>query len=196
MIHSNTTGLNSGDGMHRDIHWWLQGIAGDGNIDDDVQGTLGNLDYRHSGIAFGADMALNDQWTIGLAGSFVDSDINGDNSDAEVESYQLAVYANWQQNNWYVDSAVGVAKHNTDSDRTVTIGTLTGTASSDYDSDSIGASIEVGKHFTLDNQLTITPFAGIEYAKADREDFTETGSFAILTVQDEEHESVRTKLGF
>jgi len=47
----------------------------------------------------------------------------------------------------------------------------------------------------MNQLLLLTPYAGLEYTITDREDFTETGSFANLTVDEEEHESIRTKLG-
>ncbi len=39
------------DGMHRDIHWWIQGFAGDGDIDGSAQGTIDSVDYRNKEIA-------------------------------------------------------------------------------------------------------------------------------------------------
>jgi len=194
MGHQQTV-LNSGDGMQRDIHWWIQGFTGDGDIDDSAGGTIASVDYRNNGLALGVDMALSDHWTLRIAGSFANSDISSGGSDADVDSYQIAAYANWSKEDWYVDSAVGFATHDTDADRTVTVGALTGIAESDYDSDTVGASIEVGKRFTLNNGMQLTPYAGLEYSKTDREDFTETGSFANLSVDDEEHESIRSRLG-
>jgi len=189
------SGLNSGDELNSDIHWWVQGFAGDGDIDDSANGTIAGVDYRDTGLALGVDMPFSDYWTLGLAGSFSNSDISGGGSDSDVKSYQLAAYANWQQGDWYADSIIGYSRHDTDTDRTVTVGALTGIASSDYDSDAWGASVEVGKRFALNNGINLTPFAGLEYTKTDRDDFTETGSFANLTVDDEDHESIRTRLG-
>lgn len=189
------TGLSSGDEVAKDIYWWGKGFTGNGDIDRDRDGTIAGMGYRNNGLTFGVDMSFNDHWRLGVAGSYANSDINGGGSDTDVDSYQLATYANWQQDDWYADMAIGYAKHDADSNRRVTVGVLTGIANADYDSDTMAASIEIGKRFQLQNKLNLTPFAGLEYSNTDRDSFTETGSFANLIVSSEKHESIRSKLG-
>jgi outer membrane autotransporter protein len=190
-----TTGMNAGDTLPQGRGWWLQGLGRFGEFDDTSNAT--GADYHSAGVAFGIDTKWRD-WVVGLAGNYLRSDANTFGGDLEVDSFQGAVYAGREFNDGiYMNAAVGVGYHDTDAERTVSVGTLSGQASADYDALTAGVGVEVGRAFELTPQTTLTPYAGIEYTHTNREGFTESGAGVMnLSVNDEDHNSLRTTLGF
>ncbi len=133
---------------------------------------------------------------IGVAGSYASSDADTFGGNLDIDSYQMAGYGRWQQNAIYMNAAIGFGFHQTDSSRVVTVGTVSNTATSDYDSYHVSAAVEAGKEIPLSLTTTFTPFVGVEYTHSKRDDFTESGAgTANLSVNDEDEDSFRTKLG-
>jgi outer membrane autotransporter protein len=173
---------------------WMKGYGNFGDIDDTANAS--GADYHTYGIAAGIDWPLTSTITAGLAAGYARTDVDPFNGNADVDSYQLAAYAGWQLNNYYINSDITYGHHSIDSDRQVIVGALTATASADYDADQVSMNVEGGKVIPLNNNTSLTPFVGIDYAHLSRDSFTETGAGAAnLSVQDQDEDSLRTKIG-
>jgi len=182
------TGLAPGRG------WWIQGYGQFGNIDD-TDNAPGS-DYRVFGTALGIDRKFCPGLVVGAALGIGSSDVDGLGYDADVTSYQLATYAGWQQEAYYLHGTLSAGYHDTDATRQIVVGATTSTAESEYDAISIGTSIESGKQFTLNKTTTLTPFVGIEYSHLHQGSFTENDAgSANLAIASQNENSLRTRLG-
>ncbi len=188
-----TAATESGNLVGHQRGWWLQGFGGFGDIDTTTNAS--GADYDTQGLAFGVDTQWGDA-VVGLAGSYASSDADTLGGNLDVDSFQAATYASWQRDAIYLTGALGFGLHQTDASRTVIVGATTSTATADYDAYNVSAVVEGGKAIPLSSATTLTPFAGIEYTHSNRDDFTETGAgIANLSVNDEDEDSLRTKLG-
>ncbi len=188
-----TAATDSGSLVGHQRGWWLQGFGGFGDIDTTTNAS--GADYDTQGLAFGVDTQWRDI-VVGLAGSYASSDADTFGGSLEIDSFQAATYANWQRDAVYMNAVLGTGFHQTDASRTVVVGTTTSTATSDYDTYNVSAVVEGGKAISLSTATTLTPFASVEYIHSIRDNFTETGAGAAnLSVNDEDQDSLRTKLG-
>jgi len=188
------TGVNAGDEWLSGKGAWFKAYGNFGDIDDTTNAS--GADYNTYGIAAGFDWPLTTTITAGLAAGYANTSVDPFNGDADVDSYQIAVYAGWQQHQYYVNADVSYGHHSIDSDRQVVVGALAATASADYDADQFGVNVEGGKVIPLNNNTSLTPFVGVDYSHLSRDSFTETGAGAAnLSVQNQDDDSLRTKLG-
>ncbi len=181
------------DTLNKERGWWLKGMGSFGEIDADANAS--GADYDTKGFAFGIDTDWRNG-VIGLAGSYTQSDANTFGGSTEVDSFQASVYGGWENNVVYMHASVGSGVHDAESSRSVVVGATTRTASADYDSYHVSASVEIGKHIPLKLTTTLTPYIGIDFNRVDRENFIETGAgTANLAVKDNEEVSLRTRVG-
>lgn len=117
---------------------------------------------NQNGMSFGADMALDgSQWLIGALAGYSKSDLNlAYGTRGTVDSYYVGAYATWMDapSGWYVDSVIKYNRYANDAKVRLSDGER---AKGDYDSDGIGASVEVGRHIKLENDYFVEPFAQI-----------------------------------
>lgn len=175
--------------------WWLQGFGGAGDINNTVNAS--GADYNTYGFAIGVDSEKRD-FVIGIAGSYTTTKVETFGGNTDINSYQLGGYGQWQQDNIYINAAVGLGFHDMNASRNVVVGTTISTANADYDAWHVSAAIEAGKDFVFTRSSTIlTPFVGLEYLYSKQDGFTETGAddTANLRVNDQEGDSLRAGLG-
>lgn len=73
---------------------WLQALSSDAN-QDERRGVAG-YDADSHGIAVGADGQLNADTTLGLAYSYLDTDVKSDlGNKTKVTGHALTLYSNW-----------------------------------------------------------------------------------------------------
>lgn len=194
---SNNWQRNGGESASGQPNWWMQGIGNFGSIDD--TNNASGADYESSGVAFGVDAVWHDLM-VGVAGSYVRSDVDSFAGRGDVDSFQAAVYGRWARDNLFmnavVNAVVNAGLHKVDATRTVTVGSAVSEASADYDNVNMGAAIELGKNIQLGLKTTVSPYVGISYSHNTRDDFVEAGAgIANLSVNKQDEESLRTTLG-
>jgi outer membrane autotransporter protein len=162
---------------------WLQALSSDAN-QDERRGVAG-YDADSHGIAVGADGQLNADTTLGLAYSYLDTDVKSDlGSKTKVTGHALTVYSNWVHDSWFVDSSLMYGWNDNESKRYIT-GTR---AKGDYDSDVFGVSALAGYSLRLAPAVVLEPQVGARYANVGMDSYREKGSSASLSVGSQRYE--------
>jgi outer membrane autotransporter protein len=174
---------------------WLSYISAFGNIgsQDNVGGVAG-FDYDTYGFVVGQEKLLGEAMVVGLAGSYAQTDVDGNDgsSGGDSELYSGAVYANWFTDTWYTEVGLTYGYAQTDTKRK-DIANVTYTG--DYDSSLYGTWIEVGYTTTYEG-FEAEPFARVSYVYGDHEGFTDSGAGPnSLTTKDADTQNFQTEVG-
>ena len=162
---------------------WLQALSSDAN-QDERRGVSG-YDADSHGIAVGADGQLNADTTLGLAYSYLDTNVKSDlGSKTQVTGHALTLYSNWLHDNWFVDSSLMYGWNDNESKRYIA-GTR---AKADYDSDVFGVSALAGYSWHLLPAVVLEPQVGARYANVGMDAYREKGSSASLNVGSQRYE--------
>ncbi|TSD79703.1 autotransporter outer membrane beta-barrel domain-containing protein [Pseudomonas sp. KBS0710] len=162
---------------------WVQGLSS--NMDQDGRGGNNGYSANSSGMAVGVDGRLNDTTTLGVAYSYLNSNIHSDlGNKTEVEGHALSLYGNWALQNWFVDGSLSYGHNDNDSKRHVA-GT---TAKGSYDSNVLAASVIGGYSFKPSQAVVIEPRVAARYANVRMDGFDEKGSAAALSTRSQRYE--------
>ncbi|MGN4049064.1 autotransporter outer membrane beta-barrel domain-containing protein [Pseudomonas sp. SM4] len=169
---------------------WLQALSSD--ADQDERRGVSGYDADSHGIAVGADGQLNADTTLGLAYSYLDTDVKSDlGNKTQVTGHALTVYSNWVHDNWFVDSSLMYGWNDNQSKRYIA-GTR---AKGDYDSDVFGVSALAGYSWHLLPAVVIEPQVGARYANVGMDAYREKGSSASLNVGSQRYEVAEMGMG-
>ncbi|WP_347903833.1 autotransporter outer membrane beta-barrel domain-containing protein [Pseudomonas purpurea] len=175
-------GLASGDALAQK-GLWLQALSSDAN--QDVRHGVDGYDANSHGIALGADGQLNAETTLGVAYSYLDTDVKSDaGSKTDVSGHALTVYGNWTHDNWFLDSSLTYGWNDNESRRYIA-GTR---AKGDYDSEVFGVNALAGYRLQLDPQWLVEPQIGARYANVSIDGYREKGSSVSLNVGSQRYE--------
>ncbi|WP_010168791.1 autotransporter family protein [Pseudomonas sp. PAMC 25886] len=162
---------------------WVQGLSS--NMDQDGRGGDNGYSANSSGMAVGADGRLNDTTILGVAYSYLNSNIHSDRGNkTEVQGNALSLYGNWSLQNWFVDGSLSYGHNDNDSKRHVA-GT---TAKGSYGSDVLSASVLGGYTFKLSDAVLIEPRVAARYSSVRMDGFNEKGSSAALSTGSQRYE--------
>ncbi len=170
------SGVSSGDVLEQGAVW-LKAIGAEADQgSQSSNGTRYNgYKSRLKGISFGGDTDLTDTYTLGASFSYAEADVNVKDTSAssDIESYQLSVYSNLQNHDWFLDSIVNVGFNRTES--VSYNGSVKGT--SDYSSKQLGLLATGGKEFWYNNNDTLVePRVSLEYSHLRTEDYSQSYS--------------------
>ncbi|WP_294337732.1 autotransporter domain-containing protein [Pseudomonas sp.] len=183
------SGLSSGDVL-AEQGVWLQALSSDAN--QDSRHGIEGYDANTHGIAVGADGKLNANTTLGLAYSYLTSDVKADlGNKTDVSGHALTLYGNWARDNFFVDTSLMYGWNDNESKRYIA-GTL---AKANYDSEIFGVNALAGYTFQLDKQWLLEPQIGARYAKVSIDSYREKGSSAALNVGSQRYEIGEMGLG-
>ncbi|WLH67564.1 autotransporter outer membrane beta-barrel domain-containing protein [Pseudomonas sp. FP2309] len=183
------SGLSSGDVL-AEQGVWLQALSSDAN-QDSRHGTEG-YDANSHGIAVGADGKLTPDTSVGLAYSYLTSDVKSDlGNKTDVSGHALTLYGNWARDNFFVDTSLMYGWNENESKRYIA-GTR---AKADYDSEIFGVNALAGYTFRLDKQWLLEPQVGARYANVSIDSYREKGSSAALNVGRQRYEIGEMGLG-
>nr|WP_262381640.1 autotransporter outer membrane beta-barrel domain-containing protein [Pseudomonas koreensis] len=182
VINERSSRARNGDSA-TDKGVWLQSLSSDAN-QDERRGVAG-YDADSHGVAVGADGQLNADTTLGLAYSYLDSDVKSDlGNKTKVTGHALTLYSNWVHDNWFVDASLMYGWNDNASKRYIA-GTQ---AKADYDSDVFGVSALAGYSLRLMPDVVLEPQVGARYANVGMDAYREKGSSASLTVGSQRYE--------
>lgn len=113
------------------------------------------------GFSLGVDTPLSEdsQWLIGVMAGHSDSDLDlGRGTSGAVKSYYAGLYATWMDadSGYYFDGVVKANRFENDAKVAMSDGAQ---AKSNYGTNGLGASAEVGRNIKLDNEFFVEPFA-------------------------------------
>jgi outer membrane autotransporter protein len=175
-------GSSSGDAL-TETGTWVQALYSDAN--QDLRDGITGYNAYSRGFAVGADGKLNEQLTLGLAYSFLNTDVNSNNGNTtEVDGHAFTLYGGFEQGNYFIDGSLTYGLNDNASQRHIA-GT---TAKGDYDSNLLGVNLVGGYSYHIGNELLIEPRLAARYSMVDIDGFTEKGSSATLKVKDQRYE--------
>lgn len=183
-----SVGANAGDVL-TNTGAWIKVLSADAS-----QGTrnqVSGFDADSSGIIIGADGKLNDFTTLGVAYSYVLSDVNSNNGNkTDVHTSAFTGYGGWEKGPIDINGSITYGLSKNESKRF--IGDTA--AKADYDSDLFALDLTAGYRFPIKNSLTIEPLVGARYTNVKSDSFSEKGSAAALSTGSQRLE--KAELGF
>lgn len=172
---ADARGLSSGDVL-QETGVWVKGLYSD--ADQSTRDGISGYNAYTSGIIIGADGKVTPDLTLGVAYSYLSSDVNSEFSKTSVDGHNLTAYANWTHGPIFVDSNVTFGKNDNESKRDV----AGSQAKGDYDSDLFGINVLAGYGFNLQDGLLVEPRVAARYANLKIDGYTEKNSSAALSV--------------
>jgi uncharacterized protein YhjY with autotransporter beta-barrel domain len=158
------------------------------------QTDISHFDDNTESVVLGTDYRITPNFLVGLTAGYGHTDVTLDDngSSATVDSYSPGLYASYANKGWYAD-LVGDYVHNAYTQSRV-IGFLGQTANSAPEGNEGVANLDGGYDFHA-GALTFGPLAGVQYTHLTVDGYSETGSVADLSVNDQEDDSLRSRLG-
>lgn len=186
---SSRQGLSSGEAF-KETGVWVQTLYSDAN--QDLRDGVAGYNAYSRGIAVGADGKLNEQLTLGLAYSFINTDVNGDTGNkTEVDGHAFTLYSGYEQGNYFLDSSLTFGVNDNSSKRQIASTAATG----DYDSNLLGLNLVGGYSYRLSNELLIEPRVAARYSLVEIDGYNEKGSSAALKVEEQRYEVAEVGAG-
>ena len=177
-VFSRVSGLRSGQSsgdVLSDTGVWVQGL--NSNMNQDSRDGVSGYSANASGIAVGADGKLNATTTVGLAYSYLNTNVGSDDGNkTDVQGNALTLYGSWDLDQWFVDGSVSYGHNANDSKRYIA-GTQ---AKGSYDSDVLSLNALAGYTFTLNQRVQFEPRVAARYSNVQIDGFDEHGSSAAL----------------
>ena len=175
-------GLSSGDGLSQ-TGAWVQVL--NSGADQGERNGIAGYDADSQGIAVGADGKLNAQTTLGLAYSYLSSDVRSQSGNqTDIEGHALTLYSGFEQGARFADASLTYGRSDNQSKRYIA-GTR---AEGDYDSDLWGLSLLGGYGFDLGQGLLLEPRVAARYSNVQIDGYREKGSSAALAVGSQRYE--------
>ena len=186
---SSTRGQSSGE-TFKQTGVWVQSLYSDAT-QGKRDGIAGYNAYSR-GIAVGADGKVSDQLTLGLAYSFLNTDVNGKTGNkTKVDSHAFTLYGGFEQGNYFADASLTYGLNDNEGQRKIA-GT---TAKADYDSTLLGLNLNAGYTYQLTEQMLVEPRLAARYSLVDIDGYREKGSSAGLKVNDQRFEALELGAG-
>jgi len=137
------------------------------------------FDYNAYGLTGGMDFRLNNMVVMGVALGYGSTNADYKNSmgNMDMEGYSLSVFGTlYKQDQYYIDAIVNLTRNNFDSSRTfIDPNGFAQTAVSDTSGDVLTVGLGMGYEYN-NNNVTIGPFARLNYTKVNIDAFSETGA--------------------
>jgi outer membrane autotransporter protein len=157
----------------------------------DSTGTARGFDLQTGGVTFGVDYRIGSNFAVGLMAGYAHTNADLANSgDIDVNSGKFGLYATAFTGGFYLDTAVTGGVSGYDTRRTALLGTASGSTN--------GGDLNVlvnGGYDWKKGGLSIGPTASFQYTYVSFDGFTESGSLAPLTFDDQHVDSIRTAFG-
>lgn len=171
--------------------FWIQAL--NNTTDQGRRQGIAGYDMNASGVAFGLDSQLNDQFSLGVAYSYLNSNVKSENSNKiDSDGHAFSLYGRYQPSALFVDGSLTYARHDNDSKRYIA-GTQ---AKGHYDSELLGVNLLAGYHFDLQQGFWVEPQIGLRYSRVELDSFSEKGSSAALRVDSQRYETGELGAGF
>ncbi|NNE94038.1 MAG: autotransporter outer membrane beta-barrel domain-containing protein [Verrucomicrobiales bacterium] len=176
--------------------YWVIYAQGDRiDLDIDSFGLAGTLDSRTWVATVAAEYHPNDYQTIGIAGSWsqTDTELGNRLGSSDVEGGVVSVYGSWYDGPFYVDGLLAYGQFEHDISRTAL---NSRTAIADTDSDAFTAQFNTGRHMDLGPFVT-GPYLQAEYQRSEIDNYHENGAGVFnLAVNDQETDSLASEIGW
>lgn len=174
--------------------FWLSALGGIGRLDGD--GNAHSLDVRSGGLLIGADVTLESDWLVGMAGGFMRSSLEarGVSSTADTDSFYLAGYGGKRFGSLGLRFGGSYGHHSVSTSRTARFGGTVEQLKADYSARTLQAFAETGWRIG-EESAHLEPFARVSYVNLLTNGFSETGGVAALHATSQTQDAVGTTLG-
>lgn len=175
-------GASSGDVL-KQTGVWVQTLYSEAS--QDMRDQVAGYNAYSRGLSIGADGKPNEQVTLGVAYSYLRSDVNSKNGNTtDVDTNAFTLYGSFEQDNYFVDASLTYGFNDNESKRRIA-GT---TAKGDYDSDLLGVNVIGGYTYHINPQFLVEPRLAARYSRVDIDGYHEKGSSAALDVDSQRYE--------
>ncbi len=169
-------------------HIWGQAWGFNGDTDGDGNAT--GLSRDGYGILLGADVSVGEGASLGVTGSYSDTDFDldpragGSNTNpgtGSVQTLSVLGYVGVDMGGLRLRAGGGYGWSEVSTERNVAFGTFSDTLAANYDGSVTFGFVEAG--FPLDmGDGMLEPYAGFTFGEANTDGFTETGGSAALRI--------------
>ncbi|MGM0953596.1 MAG: autotransporter domain-containing protein [Pseudomonadota bacterium] len=171
------TGLNSGDGMLKDQHFWIKPFGT--RTEQDDRGGVSGYDADTGGLILGLDSSLNDRTRLGVAFAYANTRVEGNSDvaphDLDVDSYQLIGYGSRSLDDTTdLTFQVDLGQNRNDGKRTIALNNST--ADADYDSYTGHLGLGLTRSYTLSESNRVSAGIKTDYTWIKDESYNETGA--------------------
>ena len=146
-------------------------------------GNGASLDQNSFGVNFGTDYRAKDNhWAAGAAAGYFEGDLDdGRNSNTDVEGWHAGAYGRYGTSGAGITATAAAGYSDTDVDvaRTITIGSLSRTATGETDVDTFAVAGELRYGVKVAEGLSAGPVGSVRYADSDLGSFAETGADSL-----------------
>ncbi len=153
---------------------WAQVFGSNINQENSVNSDGYNANSR--GIIFGGDKKIDNNFILGISGSYTNSNIKSSNSlkQTNIASYQINTYGGYNFEKYFINSMLGFVLNEYKSNRTIPI--FASAATANYSGQNYIARAEFGMNQKFDSGFILTPLATITAAHNNVENYTERGA--------------------
>ena len=190
---ADAEGVSSGDEeLKRNL--WLRSFGGKGS--QDAKDGYAGYDDRIVGTMLGYDDRFFG-WNVGAALGYAKTDVMlndyRDGDGADIETVQLTGYFGRNYKSWYVNGMVTYAHQEYSTHRDTG---LWGVATGDFNGSLFGARVLAGMPLTVRDNITVSPFGGVEFNHIEQRGYTESGAGVLsLNVSESSVDRVGSILG-
>jgi uncharacterized protein with beta-barrel porin domain len=166
---------------------------------DAHDGMLGDANFTSAGLITGLDARITDDLTAGILFSYMHTSANldGEGSNAYVNNYTGGLYAGYHHSDFYLNGLATFGANTYKAERKIQFPGVDRTAQSSTDGTQFNANLDGGYDFHINNHLTISPVAGLQFVQVDVGGFDESGAdSANLNVRGMNADSLRSRFGF
>lgn len=173
------------------IGGWFQAYGGFTNYTGDV--SVPNFDSRGGGFLAGIERPLGEAFFAGIAAGYSRTDLSeAEGSRGTLDSPRLAIYGGYRQDSVTLGATLGYAYHFVETERPVESGEI---ASASRGAHELSGAAQASLALDL-GSFTLTPRAGLKYARLFEESFEEEGAEGFdLAVDSRDSDSLRPFLG-
>ncbi len=169
--------------------FWVQGH--DSDLRQGRRSGIAGYDADSRGLSLGLDGKLDEQWTLGVAYSNLDTRVSGRTGNkSEIDSQVLTLYSGFEQGPVFVDTSLSYGFNDNTSKRNIA-GTR---AKGDFDSQSLALNLEAGYGLHAGG-VTLEPRVATRYSRLDIDSYREKGSSAALAVSSQRYEAIELGAG-
>ena len=146
------------------------------------------------GALVGADYAVSDSLDVGVAFSYLRTDVRlrGGRGNQDIDTFRVGPYANYVAGPVFIDGSVSYGYHRFSTERR---NPSTGTETdSDHNGHDVSAFLGGGWEFTLPGDVIVAPGASIQYTHLHEQSARESGSGALV-VSSRSSDSLRSRAG-
>ncbi len=145
---------------------WAKYIGGRLSTD----GLSRDVKVKYNGAQVGYDHYVGNNWTLGVAGEYVDGDTTLTAGSGHVKTRAGALYGTWLgDKGHHLDIIAKVGK--VDSDTTTVGGTILHKMDGDFDATAYSLAVEYGRKYDLQDGWFVTPAARLSYVHMNSADY-------------------------